>query len=156
MNSIQAAIRDVTELTAFLQQLKHVEKFAAVRHVLAAAGHALNNPLAVIRLSVQVAQMMGEEPDYKEIITQVDRCVRTIRGLEVYTAGRRDETFVTDVNEVLDQAVLLTHAQLMATGIQLEVNVPPSRPSVQGDPYSLQRSFINIMTNAWEAREDST
>ncbi len=154
ITAIHVSLRDVTQLKEFRQEIKHLEKFAAVRHVLAGAGHSLNNPLAIIRLNVQAAQALGRQPDGEEIVHQVDRCRTVLRGLEIYTAGRHKSTFVTDLNEVLEQAMLLTNSQLMMTGAQLNADIRPDLPLVQADPHSIQRSFINIITNAWEAMED--
>jgi len=154
ITAIQVSLRDVSNVREFRREIKHLEKFAAARHVLSGVGHSLNNPLAIIRLGIQVVQTLGQEPDQDEIMHQVDRCRAVLRGLDIYTAGRHNSSFVTDVNEVLQQATLLTSSQLMMTGVQLEVDVPPNLPLVHADPHSIQRSFVNILTNAWEAMED--
>lgn len=154
ITAVQATLRDVTQLQELRAQIKHLEKFAAVRHVLAGTGHSLNNPLAIIRLGIQVPREVGKQPDWQEIIRQVDRCATMVRGLEIYAAGRHEGTSVTNLNEVLDQAVLLTNSQLMMTGVELAWDVLPNLPLVHAAPHSIQRCFINIITNAWEAMED--
>ncbi len=154
ITAIRVSLRDVTQLKEFRQEIKHLEKFAAVRHVLGGVAHSLNNPLAIIRLDVQVAQALDRKPDGEELVRQVDRCMTALRGLEIYTAGRHNSTFVTDLNEVLEQAIVLTGSQLMMTGVQLNVDIPPHLPLVHADTHSIQRSFVNIITNAWEAMED--
>ena len=151
---ISVAIRDITELSQTQHELKHLEKFVAVRHILTSLGHSLNNPLAIIRMSIQVAQAIGEEPDWDEIIRQLDRCDVAIRGLEVYTAGRDEGTPVTDVNEVIQQAVLLTQPQLMITGVELEQDIPAKLPLAHAHRHSLFHSFVNIITYAWQNMED--
>jgi len=150
---INVAIRDITELCQTRQDLKHLEKFVAVRHVLTSLGHSLNNPLAIIRMSIQVAQAIGEEPDWDEIIRQVDRYDAAIRGLEVYTTGRDEGTPVTDVNEVIQQAVVLTQPQLMITGVELEQDIPARLPLAHAHRHSLFHSFVNIITYGWQALE---
>lgn len=154
ITSIQVALRDITQLKEFRQEIKHLEKFAAVRHVLTGVGHSLNNPLAIIQLSAQIAQTMGHQLDYEEILRQIGRCTKAIRGLEIYSAGHHPSIFVTDLNQILTQALLLTNSQLMMTSVECRLDVPPNLPLVRANPHSLQRSFINIITNAWEAMED--
>jgi len=150
---ISVAIRDITELCQTQQDLKHLEKFVAVRHVLTSLGHSINNPLAIIRMSIQVAQAIGEESDRDEIIRQLDRCDVAIRGLEVYTAGRDEGTPVTDVNEIIQQAVVLTQPQLMITGVELEQDIPAKLPLAHAHRHSLYHSFVNIITYAWQTLE---
>jgi len=154
ITSINVAIRDITELSQTQQELKHLEKFAAVRHVLTSLGHTLNNPLAIIRMSIQVAQTIGEEPDWDEIIRQLDRCDAAIRGLEVYAAGRDTEIPAVDVQEVIEQALLLTRAQLMISGVELEQDIHPNLPLAHANRHSLYHSFVNIVTYAWQSMED--
>ncbi len=153
ITAIQVSIWDVNDVRDFRREIKHLEEFAAARHVLSGVGHSLNNPLAIIRLGLQVAQALGQEPDQAEIMGQVDRCRAVVRGLEIYSASRHNSSFVTDVNEVLEQAMLLTTSQLMVTGVQVEVDVPPNLPLVHANPHTIQRSFVNIITTAWEAME---
>jgi len=157
VTSINVAIRDITELSQTQQELKHLEKFVAVRHVLTDLGHTLNNPLAIIRMSIQVAQVMGQEPDWDEIVRQLDRCNAAIRGIEVYAATPDTETptaETADVQEVIEQALLLTNAQLMITGVQLEQDIQPSLPLARANRHSLYHSFVNIITYAWQSMED--
>jgi len=154
ITSIYVAIRDITELSQTQQDLKHLEKFVALRHVLTSLGHTLNNPLAIIRMSIQVAQVIGEEPNWDEIIRQLDRCDAAVRGLEVYVAGRDEGIPVSDVNEVIEQALLLTEPQLMITGVELEQDIPAKLPLAHAHRHSLYHSFINIITYAWQTMED--
>ncbi len=154
VTAINVAISDITELSQTQQELKHLEKFVAVRHVLTSLGHTLNNPLAIIRMSIQVAQVIGKEPDWDEIIRQLDRCNATIRGLEVYVEGRDEGVPVANVNEVIRQALLLTKPQLMMTGIELEQDIPAKLPLVRAHRHSLFHSFINVITYVWQNMED--
>jgi len=154
ITTINVTIRDITELSQTQQNLKHLEKFVALRHVLTSLGHTLNNPLAIIRMSIQVAKVIGEEPDWHEIIRQLDRCDAAVRGLEVYVAGRDEGIPVSDVNEVIEQAMLLTQPQLMLTGVELEQDIPVKLPLVHAHRHSLYHSFINIITYAWQNMED--
>ncbi len=154
ITTINVAIRDITELYQTQQDLKHLEKFVAVRHVLTSLGHTLNNPLAIIRMSIQVAQVIGEKPNWDEIIRQVDRCDAAVRGLEVYVTGRDEGIPVSDVNEVIAQALLLTEPQLMIMGVELEQDIPAKLPLAHADRHSLYHSFINIITYAWQTMED--
>ncbi len=152
--TINVAIRDITELSQTQQDLKHLEKFVAVRHVLTSLGHTLNNPLAIVRMSIQVAQVIGEEPNWDEIVRQLDRCDAAVRGLEVYVAGRDEGIPVSDVNEVIEQALLLTEPELMITGVELEQDIPANLPLAHAHRHSLYHSFINIITYAWQNMED--
>jgi len=153
ITTINVAIRDITELSETQHELKHLEKFVAVRHVLTSLGHILNNPLAIIRMSIQVAEIIGKEPDWGEIIHQLDRCDAAIRGLEIYTTGRDNGAPVTDVNEVMQRVLLLTQPQLMITGVELELDIPSNLPLAHAHCHSLYHSFINTITYAWQTLE---
>ncbi len=152
--SINVAIRDITELSQTQQELKHLEKFVAIRHVLTSLGHSLNNPLAIIRMSIQVAQVLGEKPDWDEIIRQLDRCDAAIRGLEVYTAGRDEGMLAADVNEVIEQALLIIEPQLMITGVELDQDISQNLPLVHANHHSLYHSFVNIIVYVCQNMEE--
>ncbi len=154
ITTINVAIRDITELCQTQRDLKHLEKFVAVRHVLTSLGHILNNPLATIRMSIQVAEVIGEEPDWHEIVRQLDRCDAAVRGIEVYATGRDEGIPVADVNEILNQALLLTNAHLLITGVQLETDIPPKLSLAHANCHSLFHSFVNVITYAWQTLED--
>ena len=74
--------------------------------------------------------------------------------MEVYVAGRDQTTPVTDVTEVIKQALVLTHPQLMITGVELEQDIPAKLPLAHADRHSLYHSFVNIITYAWQTLED--
>jgi len=154
ITSINVAIRDITELSQTQRELKHLEKFVAIRHVLTGLGHSLNNPLSIIRMSIQVAQVLGEEPNWDEIIHQLDRCDAAIRGLEVYTAGRDEGILAADVNEVIEQALLIIEPQLMITGVELDQDISRNLPLVHANRHSLYHSFVNIIVYVCQNMEE--
>jgi len=154
-SSIQIVLDDVTDIERARQALAEAEKYPAIEQVVANITHELNNPLAAIRLTAEMAALTNAEPDWDDIVVQVDRCDEIIKSLRVYTAPPGEATAAADVADVLQHAVLLSRPQLIAAGVELTTDLEPLLPLVTVNPYSLQRAFLHIINNARQAMEHS-
>lgn len=130
-------------------------------HYIPALTHELNNHLAIIRLSAEVASATGRMPDFSMIQQQVDHCQEVLQAVVVQvmrasTPTKAAEGVPTaDLGKVIEHSLLLTRPQVLAHGIQLQLALPaPPLPRVMGHVYELQEALVRIILYAVEAMED--
>jgi len=159
--------RRVEERTHELQsiQAKVLEagRLAAVGELAAGIANELNNPLGGILgytqydlerllsregsgLSADEARDVGRH--LRHVEREAQRCKRIVENLLRFSAGARCAFSNVDVNEILEQTVECTGRQLSMRGIELDLSLDRSLPSVVGDPQELQHVFANFILNA--------
>lgn len=113
--------------------------------------HELNNHLAAIRLSAELAATTGKIPDFDEIQQQVDHCQEVLQTvvLQILRSSAPvqspDETPGSDLRTVIERCLLLTRPQVLTSGIELQVSVPAELPEVVGFAHELQEAIIRVM-----------
>lgn len=152
LTAIQAII-GVSEDVETPGQSRHVwpgHDFAT--HYIPSLTHELNNHLAGIRLSAELAETTGRQPDYRLIQEQVDHCQDVLRTvvaqiLRASMPGRDvQEEAVSDLRSMIEHALLLTRSQVLSTSVQLQLRVPEGRlPQVRGHSYELQESLVRLI-----------
>ena len=119
--------------------------------------HELNNHLAAIRLSAELAATTGRAPNYEEMQQQVDHCQEVLQTvvLQILRASAPvqtpDETPTSDLRVVVERCLLLTRPQVLTNGIQLQVNLPAELPPVAGFTYELQEALVRVLIHSVKA-----
>jgi nitrogen fixation/metabolism regulation signal transduction histidine kinase len=131
-------------------------EFAA--HYIPSLTHELNNHLAIIRLSAEMAATTGRLPDFGMIQSQVDHCqdvLQTVVG-QVMRATMASQVAVgtptCNLQQALEHALLLVRPQVLSSGTQLQVALPEAPlPTVVGHPYELQEVLVRTILSATRA-----
>lgn len=119
--------------------------------------HELNNHLAAIRLSAELAATTGRAPDYEQMQQQVDHCQDVLQTvvLQILRASvpvqATGETPASDLRTVIERCLLLTRPQVLTNGIQLQVNLPAELPAVAGFTYELQEALVRVLIQSVKA-----
>lgn len=129
-------------------------------HYIPALTHELNNHLAIIRLSAEVASTTGRMPDFAMIQQQVDHCQELLQAVVVQVARAATPTQPTDamptcdLDQVIKHALLIARPQVLGRGIQLQLFLPEAPlPRVVGHVYELQEALVQIILYATEAMQ---
>jgi signal transduction histidine kinase len=113
--------------------------------------HELNNHLAAIRLSAELAATTGRAPDFADIQNQVDRCQDVLQTVVLQILRASGPTVVpdtppaADLEQALERVLLLTRPHVMTNGVQLQVNIPHGLPPVVGFAHEVQEALIRII-----------
>jgi signal transduction histidine kinase len=148
-----AARRDLTRLE---EQLRTSERLAAVGEVSAGVAHGIRNPLANIRASAQLAQVLRDDPDSvdKQLVTitaEVDRLGRWLASLLDVARPFQPRFAPVDVNAMVEDLLPLFAERCAAASIRVERGLAPALPPLTGDRAFLEQALSSVIENALDA-----
>ena len=151
---------DVSELKALTEQLIRADRLAAMGELTAGVAHEVRNPLGVIRASVQLLEDAecdsGRIEEAAGVIKQeIDRLDKVIKALLDFGRPSKPTFVMTNAEEVLRDVVLFTNRFAKQADVQIVERYAPALPAVLSDPDQLKQVFLNLVTNAVQAMEES-
>jgi len=146
------------------EQLVHSTRLAELGEMAASVAHELNQPLTGIRNFARNAFYMlekgvGSTEEVKDnlrlISDQVDRASKIINQMRELTKHSEKEFGPVDVNATLRESVEFLMPQMRLSGVDVELLLSDDVPWIRGDRIRLTQVFLNILTNARQAMEDT-
>lgn len=145
-------------------KMQRTEQMVVLGELAAGLAHEIKNPLAGIKVSVEVLaeeQNMSEE-DKKiasKAINEIRRIELLIKSLLNFAKPPKPQLKVTDINDILDKTITfsLKHPSLLSktsTAIKVLKNFDERLPEMMADPVQLQQVFLNLFLNAIDAMPD--
>lgn len=156
----------VNELAATLQvnlerqsELEHElgtrERLAALGRVVAGVAHEVRNPLAAIKLKVQLAQRSSSpeklDDTFRVVTEEIDRLDTLVRKL--LELGR-NQTMIrepVDLNSLINGRVALFADLATRSGVEIVLDQPLRPLKITGDADRLAQVLDNLIQNAIEA-----
>ncbi len=159
---LQKKVEDRTrELKDAQSQLIQSQKMAAVGELGAGVAHEINNPLAGVLGSAQLALLRLDDKDarVKPHLQDIEREALRIKDIvDSLLKLSQDQGVATmstvDVNQVVDGAVALLARPIIAQRIQVKKELGKDLPRIKGRPADLQNALMQLLTNAKDAMPD--
>lgn len=158
---ILAFNRDITERKRVDQSLQRAEQLKKVGEWAAGLAHEIKNPLAGIKISVEVlAEEMETSKEAQSIINRVideiKRIEFLIKSLLIFAKPSEPQLEMTDINEVLGNCIAFSLEHPSTTSgdqhnILVSKQFAPELPEILIDPYHLRQAFLNLLLNAIDA-----
>lgn len=156
-------IRSNMDLRRALQNLQQKEahliqsaKLAAIGTLAAGVAHELNQPLMVVRGTVQM--MLQDMPrsdrcrdDLRGIELQTGRMMRIINHLTDFSRQANQERKPVDVNGVIKDAFTFVGQQLTNHTVSVKMELADALPPVPANRTQIEQVFLNILLNARDA-----
>jgi two-component system NtrC family sensor kinase len=137
------------------ETLYQSEKLAAMGALLASVAHELNNPLAVVRMQLDLLAEEAQNSLLQERVMEVreatERCIRIVQSF--LTLARRNPPQRTSVqlNSVVEASLqLLSHA-LHLDNVAVQHHLAADLPPIGADASQLQQVVVNLLLNAQQA-----
>jgi two-component system sensor histidine kinase AtoS len=147
---------DLTPLHTLEQQLKRADRLAALGQMAAGMAHEIKNPLASIRMFVQLLGRKRQDPSFLEKFDRlvpheldrinfiVEELLELSRPAQLQCAPVRILTILQRLTEVYSERMQQQH-------VRLKTAYAAALPSVMADAEQLYRAFANVLLNALEA-----
>ena len=132
--------------------------FRKTRQVLSTQFHQLNNPLACINGSAELAKLRMEDQDaVKKFLNNITAAVKVITGINkrIMEAGRCDvsEFEKVDMNSLINDSLSLFQDVLDLKSIRLEKRMEASESCLRGNKFNLMQMLSNLILNAIDSME---
>jgi two-component system sensor histidine kinase AtoS len=154
-------LEDVSDIKALTDQLIRADRLAAMGELTAGVAHEVRNPLGVIRASVQLLEDANCEQERIHeaagvIKQEIDRLDKVIKALLDFGRPSKPTLVKIDMRSVLEDVVLFTNRFATQANVQIVVNIDAEDLlPVFGDPDQLKQVFLNLVTNAVQAMDES-
>ena len=142
--------------------LVQATKLAALGQMSAGLSHELNQPLAAIRSYADNAKgFVGRGRveqavrNLGEISGLTDRMARIIRNLRTYSREEPVELRPVSVHTAIEEALTLLGQRIDADRVEIVKDLPDADVRVIAGAVRLQQVFVNLISNALDAMQDS-
>ncbi len=152
------------ELRDKQEQLVQAAKLATLGELTTGVAHELNNPLNNIGLFVgNVIDLLERgklDPDHilrdlNNAMQQVQKASQIIAHLRTFGRAAPSSRESVSINATISQALSLLQEQLRLREIQVQLELCSEDPGVLGNAIQLEQVFLNLLTNARDALDES-
>jgi len=138
----------------------HADLLGSLRVLTASIAHEVNQPLAGIitnasaclrMLSAAAPNLDAARETARRTIRDVNRALEIINRLRALFAQTAIATELVDLNEIVVEALALSHCELDASRVTVRCVLADRLPRLTGDRVQLQQVVQNLLKNAAEA-----
>jgi two-component system NtrC family sensor kinase len=141
------------------EQLVHSEKLSALGQLVAGVAHELNNPLSAVLGNAYLAEPKVADPlvqrHIKGIREGAERAAQIVRNLLQFarklTSSRED----IEIDQLAERVLTLVANAGVTQNITIVRDLATGLPSTAGDPGQIQQVLLNLVTNAFQAMEET-
>lgn len=148
-------VPSLTDLDASREQLRKTERLKDMGEMVSGLAHEINNPLTgVVGFANLLLESTDEEEPHREelqiIQENAQRCKDIIENMLGFMRSDDPESTELNVNEILGNAIKLTRRNMDIQNIEIQRNLDPELPTIEGNRTQLEEVFVNLLNNAKE------
>ncbi|WP_328823203.1 sensor histidine kinase [Sulfitobacter sediminilitoris] len=150
------------ELSGLETRLSHASRVNALGEMASGMAHELTQPLTAILAQAQAARHLAARGDtdrvagiLEDVVGQTRRASAILDRLRTWTRPRERNAEPIDLRECIRVAETLLVGQAADLGARLNLTMPPTPVTVEGDRVELEQVLFNLMRNALDAVAES-
>jgi PAS domain S-box-containing protein len=160
---VHEEITDIKQAEAVVRRqqemLFHHEKLASMGALLASVAHELNNPLAVVKMQVDLlAEEAAAHPLHeraRELHHATERCMRIVHNFLTLAHQNPPQRSPVQLNTIIEEALELLAHTLQLDNIVVATHLADDLPLLEADPAQIHQVIINLLINAQQALHGS-
>lgn len=161
IDKLESAYKELKETQ---DQLHSAEKLASIGQLAAGVAHEINNPLGSVILYASMLRRKIEKldndaqsrEDLKTIIDEANRCKNIVSNLLNFARQGNLRLGPVNISEIISNIAKQVKINPEFSEVSIEVNNQIGQSEINGDSDQLKQVFLNIITNACEALENSS
>jgi len=153
--AIQFNMRDISERKKFERDLQESEKLEGLGILAGGIAHDFNNLLTGIlgHSSLALSDVPADHParrQLRQIIEAAERAAFLTRQMLAYAGKGRFVIANVDLGDAVRETAALVRTS-MPKSVELNLDLAPGLPPIEGDPGQIQQVIINLVMNGAEA-----
>jgi signal transduction histidine kinase len=148
--------KDLTHVERLEERERLRDRLAALGEMAAAMAHEIKNPLAGIEVMAgllrrQVPDKLDAQALVNDIINEAKMANSIVQEMLEFVRPVRLQLDRASIVGALNSAITMADGKARRGDIRVELAVPDSLPTIQGDEHQLTQVFANLLINAYEA-----
>jgi two-component system sensor histidine kinase PilS (NtrC family) len=149
--------QDITKFKEMEEQMKRIDKMAAIGLLAAGMAHEIRNPLASLSGSIQMLKSELTLDDSQEHLMEItlresERLNALITDFLLFAQPPQTNKNSWEISKLIDETIqLFTHSPTFPEGIRIIRPNPRENLKVRIDPDQMKQVFWNLLMNAAQA-----
>ncbi|MCK5242245.1 hypothetical protein KAR34_07325 [bacterium] len=150
---------DITNEEAIREKMIHTNHLAGMGKMAASLVHEINNPLAGIRLNLELLELgLADEKKRKQVFHAlaegVERIDRIVKSFLSFARQEKPRKTKTNIQEVLQGTLAMAVNFKQFHRVSIKTEYAEGLPEILSDRYRLEQVFVNLLNNACDAMSE--
>ncbi|SKC40723.1 sensor histidine kinase [Maledivibacter halophilus] len=158
INGAICSFSDITKRKRIENNIERINRLTSVGQLAAGLAHEIRNPLAGMKMSIQVLKSrLCKQNDKSNLnlfngtLYEIDRLNNLITELLDFAKPHQPKYEMTNILEILNKSLELTKKDINEKDIKTNIHVETHNISIFVDKAQIEQVFINIIRNAVNA-----